>query len=90
MAGEPEQMTSFERDVIDRLGRIETKLDADFRALHGNGRPGLIDKHTMLEDRVQVLEDQHKSESKHLGLVAVVVGFLINGAISVYGAFFKN
>jgi len=83
-------MTSFERDVIDRLGRIETKLDADFRALHGNGRPGLIDKHTMLEDRVQVLEDQHKSESKHLGLVAVVVGFLINGAISVYGAFFKN
>ena len=33
-------LTNFEKEVIDRLGRIETKLDNDFRALHGNGQPG--------------------------------------------------
>ena len=53
-------MTEFERDVIDRLGRIETKLDSDYRALHGNGKPGLIDRVASVEQRLLVTEIQEK------------------------------
>ena len=42
-------LNKFEKDVIDRLGRIETKLDNDYKALHGNGKPGLLDRVTTLE-----------------------------------------
>ena len=41
---------TFEREVIDRLARIETKLDADYTALHGNGKPGLLDRVSKLEN----------------------------------------
>lgn len=54
-------MTPFERDVIDRLGRIETKLNADFATLHGNGQPGLVQKQAALETRVSAIEFTCKS-----------------------------
>lgn len=49
-------MTSFEKDVIDRLGRIETKLDNDYRAIHGNGHPGLLDRVSSVEQRLTISE----------------------------------
>ena len=58
-------MTAFEKEVIDRLGRIETKLDADYRALHGNGRPGVIDRVSDLEGKVEILsKDQTPSNAE--------------------------
>ena len=77
-------MTNEERDELlirmdERLAVINEKLATDYRHIHGNGHPGLL-------ARVQALEDQHKGESKHLGAVAVVVGFLITSAIAIYGA----
>ena len=50
-------LNEFERDVIDRLGRIETKLDNDYKALHGNGKPGRLDRVTALETQTQVSHD---------------------------------
>lgn len=57
-------MTDFEKDVIDRLGRIETKqdtieqkLDNDDEILHGNGKPGLLDRVTALEMQSTVAHD---------------------------------
>lgn len=50
-------LNEFERDVIDRLGRIETKLDNDYKALHGNGKPGLLDRVTALETQTRVSHD---------------------------------
>lgn len=54
-------MRNFERDVIDRLGRIETKLDADYRVLHGNGHPGLVEKTGDHDKRILALENAVKS-----------------------------
>lgn len=71
-------MSPFEREVIDRLGRIETKLDADFRTLHGNGQPGLVQKHDTLGARVDRLETTWKTWG--------VVGGLLLGAVSVIHA----
>lgn len=100
-------MTPFEREVIDRLGRIETKLDADYRALHGNGHPGLIDKHSDLEqrvriletsqtptngelqDRIQSVEDRHRSNDKKGSAAVTWIALLLNAAGTVY-AIFRN
>ena len=63
-------MTKFEKDVFNRfdtlkdsisevktsIAEIKSHLDADYSALHGNGKPGLIADHQDLEKRVQSLE----------------------------------
>ena len=82
-------MTSFEKEVIDRLGRIETKLDTDYRTLHGDGKPGLVDKLDALEDRVRDLEARRAEKQKHLGVVAGAIGFVVNAAIALYAALRK-
>lgn len=77
-------LTNFEKEVIDRLGRIETKLDNDFRALHGNGQPGLIEKTQKLEQRVKSLEDMAKTQSGIAGKVIVGLAWLVTTAIAFY------
>ena len=80
-------LTDFETDVIDRLGRIETKLDNDFRALHGNGQPGLIEKHEKLEQRVKSLEDMAKTQSGIASKIVIGVAWLVTTAIAFYNLF---
>ena len=82
-------LTDFETDVIDRLGRIETKLDNDFRALHGNGQPGLIEKHEKLENRVQTLEQTVKTQSGIVGKIVIGLAWLVTTAIALYNLFRK-
>lgn len=70
-------MSAFEKEVIDRLGRIETKLDVDFRTLHGSdSKAGLV-------ERVETLE-KHKAASGLLfeafcwivGIIVAICGVL--------------
>ena len=82
-------LTEFEKDVIDRLGRIETKLDNDYRTLHGNGQPGLLSKHTDLEKRVSALEQSASTQSGIAGKVTVGVAWIITTAIALYNLFAK-
>lgn len=82
-------MTQFEKEVIDRLGRIETKLDTDYRTLHGNGKPGLVDEVDDLEHRVRDLEARQAAKHRCLGAVAAATGFVVNAAIAVYAALKK-
>lgn len=82
-------LTDFEKEVIDRLGRIETKLDNDFRALHGNGQPGLIEKHTDLEHRVATLEQMAKTQSGIAGKVIVGLAWLVTTLIACYNLIAK-
>lgn len=77
-------LTDFEKEVIDRLGRIETKLDNDFRALHGNGQPGLIEKHEKLENRVSTLEQRIATQSGIAGKVVIGIAWLITTLIAAY------
>ena len=76
-------LTDFEKDVIDRLGRIETKLDNDFRAIHGNGQPGLL-------QRVSKLEEQQKLMTSRQGWLKEAIAWLVATAIAIYAAFFKD
>lgn len=79
-------MNSFEKEVIDRLARIEEnieglqgKLTNDYKVLHGNGQPGLV-------DRVTALETSQKSKATHTGFFAGIIGFIVNAAIAIYAA----
>lgn len=82
-------LTDFEKEVIDRLGRIETKLDNDFRALHGNGQPGLLEKHEKLENRVSSLEQRVDTQSGIAGKVVIGVAWLVTTAIALYNLISK-
>jgi hypothetical protein len=57
----------FQREVLNKLARLETKMDA----LVGNGQPGRM---RMVEDKVSVLERNDLRNSVH--------NRLLNGAIS--------
>ena len=57
----------FQREVLDKLVRLETKMDA----LMGNGQPGRM---RVLEDKVAILERNDFRNSVH--------NRLLNGGIS--------
>jgi len=67
------------------LGKIDTKLDADFHAIHGNGKPGLIADVKNLTERIIKLEEKNK----HNGTLWIILGFIINAAISLAAIFCK-
>ena len=80
-------MTDTERDELlirldESTKEIKNKLKADYAHLHGNGRPGLL-------ERVQKLEDWQAACQHHYGAVAVVIGFAVNAAIALYAALKK-
>ena len=77
-------MTDEERDELlirldESTKEIKNKLKTDYAHLHGNGRPGLL-------ERVQKLEDWQTACQHHWGAVAVVFAFIVNAAIAIYAA----
>lgn len=74
-----ELYSDFEREVIERLTSIEVKLDADYRALHGNGKPGLL-------DRVNKLENSMYAGGFLYRTVVSFVAWLIAIAVAIYAA----
>ena len=75
-------MTDAERDELlirldESTKEIKNKLRTDYAHLHGNGRPGLL-------ERVQKLEDWQAACQHHYGAVAGTVGFIINAALALY------
>ncbi len=65
------------------IAKITTKLDADYRALHGNGKPGLVQEVTDHEVRLARLEEKNASR----GTMWIVLGFILNAAISMVAIF---
>lgn len=75
-------MTNQERDELlirleERLKGIDEALKRDYRILHGNGQPGLI-------QRVQELEDFHKNENGFIKKYGGVIGWIVTTVIAIY------
>ena len=71
-------MTDTERDELlirldESTKEIKNKLKTDYAHLHGNGRPGLL-------ERVQKLEDWRLACQHHYGAVAGAIGFAVSTA----------
>ena len=70
---------SFEREVLQRLTAIEVKLDADYRALHGNGKKGIL-------DRVNDIENKIYSGGVLYRVIVGIIAWIVTTAIALYGA----
>lgn len=87
-------MTQFEKDVYnnlssisERLGKIETKLNADYAELHGNGKPGLIKEVETINRKLTAIDVKN---TLNAGVVSTIIGILawiITTVIAIYGAF---
>ena len=96
-------MTQFEKDVFARFDSlkdsiseleksvIELKdhLDADYLALHGNGKPGLLAEHSDLEKRVHALEIKLNTQSGIAYKIVLAAAWLVTTAIAFYNLFRK-
>lgn len=82
-------MTKFEQDVTRKLAGLEAgieyikdALERDYKHIHGNGSPGLI-------DRVKELEDWRVASQSRRAEYFYAAGFVINAAIAIYAIFKK-
>ena len=72
----------FQREVLDKLVRLETKMDA----LVGNGQPGRM---KMAEDKVAVLERNDLRNSVYNRLVNGAISVVISAAIALHKYWLK-
>lgn len=67
----------FQREVLDKLVRLETKMDA----LVGNGQPGRV---KLVEDKVAILERSDLRNSVHNRIVNGAISSAISVAIALH------
>ena len=72
----------FQREVLDKLVRLETKMDS----LVGNGQPGRM---KTMEDKVAVLESQDLRNSVHNRLVNGAISAAISAAVALHKYWLK-
>jgi len=72
----------FQREVLDKLVRLETKMDT----LVGNGQPGRV---KLVEDRVAMLERNDLRNSVHNRLVNGATSAGISIAIALHKYWLK-
>jgi hypothetical protein len=67
----------FEREVLERMGRMETKIDM----LVGNGQPGRM---KLAEDRINTLERSDIRRSVYDRIVNAAIAMAISAAIALH------
>jgi hypothetical protein len=72
----------FQREVLDKLVRLETKMDT----LVGNGQPGRV---KLVEDKVAALERSDVRNSLHNRLMNVTISAAISAAIALHKYWLK-
>jgi hypothetical protein len=72
----------FQREVLDKLIRLETKMDA----LVGNGQPGRMKQ---MEDKVSVLERNDLRNSVHNRLMNGAISAVVSTAIALHKFWLK-
>lgn len=72
----------FQREVLDKLVRLETKMDS----LVGNGQPGRM---KLVEDKVSILEKNDLRNSFHNRLVNGAISAAISLAIALHKYWMK-
>lgn len=72
----------FQREVLDKLVRLETKMDS----LVGNGQPGRMKS---VEDKVSVLEKNDLRNSVHNRLVNAAISAAVSVGIALHKYWLK-
>ena len=72
----------FQREVLDKLVRLETKMDS----LVGNGQPARV---KIVEDKLAILERNDFRNSVHNRLVNGAISVAVSLAIALHRYWFK-
>jgi hypothetical protein len=72
----------FQREVLDKLIRLETKMDG----LLGDAQPGRV---KLLEDKVAVLERSDLRNSVHTKLLNGAISAVVSAAITLHKFWLK-
>jgi hypothetical protein len=70
-------ISEFEREVLDRLGQLQAKVDM----LVGNGQPGRV---ALVEEKLRALERNDIRRSVYDRLVSAAVAFFVSVAIALH------
>ena len=80
------QLTDFQQDVIRRLAELQKDTDAikeklaeDYKILHGNGRPGLVTRITLLETHWVWMKWMAGFVG---GILGAIIGFIVSTIIA--------
>ena len=72
----------FQREVLEKLGRLEAKMDM----LVGNGQPGRM---RLAEDRIMALEKNDVRRTVIERVVNATTAVIISAAIALHGHWWK-
>ena len=76
-------MTDTEKELLIRIDErtkdIQEALARDYKCIHGNGQPGLL-------QRVQTLENYHSNENSFVRRFGMVIAWVITTALALYSA----
>ena len=73
---------TFESDVMEKLGRMEAKIDS----LCGNGQPGRMH---VAEDRITALEKNDFRRTWIERIITAVIATCVSAAIALHDHWFK-
>ena len=68
---------NFESEVLQKLGRLETKLEM----LVGNGQPGRV---TLAENKIAALERSDIRRSVYDRIVTATIAFVVSAAVALH------
>jgi len=69
--------TDFQLDVLEKLGKLEAKMDM----LVGNGQPGRM---RLAEDRIMVLERSDIKRNVYDRIVTAGIAFVVSAVIAMH------
>lgn len=71
------------RQIYADLQVIKTKMDSDYRALYGNGKPGLIDDVANLKSDIAIIKAKQSWFGSSLAGWLSLLAWLITTAVSI-------
>lgn len=76
------------------IAEIKTKMDADYRALYGNGKPGLLSGMAELDKRMTAMEGAVKSilesRRRNWGMVVAIAAWVASVLVNLFSAWIQR
>ena len=88
-------MTDTQRDELlirlaSDVAEVKLMTGNDYKALYGNGKPGLLDAMAVMERRVSELEGEVKARKRHWVAVCGIIAWVASAAINLLGAWIQH
>ena len=88
-------MTDTQRDdllirLASDVAEVKLKTSNDYKAIYGNGKPGLIDTVAVLERRVSELEGDVKARKRNWLAICGIIAWVASAAVNLIGAWLQH